>query len=282
MNKTTALLLVLPWMAGAQSAPAPASPAPSAEARLDLRAGAGVVGYEERVSIEPVDSEWSAAVAELGARLSLWFPGLALEFSGDFWASGEDEEKWTGQGRLVQRNDLTVAGMEGRAAIGPRLGWAGPVQVQPWLSAGFRAQSFERERFVSAQGAFDPGTVEEDFALAFAGLSVDLRAEAGPNLQLGGRLGADYVFFNEAENSLFPATIEGEGGYVLRAETDLRLQVTPKVWLAIGLAVDLQELDGDAQGLLAFEDDRPSFNFVEWPDNTLERITGTLAVQMDW
>ena len=251
-----------------------------ADTSLLLRVGVGVASYEENVSIEPVDSEWSSALLELEGRMDIDLHALVLSFAGQTWASPDDQETWTGQGQLIQVNDMRAAGVEARAGVGPRLASTGKTRVQPLLVGGFRAQRFERENFVTDGKPSSLGTVQEDYALGFAGVSIELTHDAGADFKVGTRLEADYVFFNEAENSLFSPVIEGDGGTIFRAEGDISLRLGASTWLVLGVSVDHQELSGDSLGTLAYEDDRPSFNFVEWPDNILTRLSGTAAVRV--
>ena len=68
----------------------PAVPAPWA-APLDLSVGAGEVAYEETVTIDPIDSDWTSDYLRLAAAWSLPDPdGCCSGVQGSYWTASED------------------------------------------------------------------------------------------------------------------------------------------------------------------------------------------------
>lgn len=280
MRHLATVLSLLPLAALAQSAATNTVPL-SSSTQLTVGIGAGVAGYEERVEIEAVDSEWSAAMTDVRAVLSgVAGPALVWEVRLGAWQSDADDEKWTGQGRLFQINRMEAAGASAELAAGRGWTLASGARTRVLAHVGARTQEYIRDRFVTDGSSIDLGEVTEDYLLGHAGASFSIRQDVNARLALETSLSGSWVFFNEASNSLVPADIEGQGGYLLEAYGGLARRLSPRATLLVGGTLELQDLSGDSLSLLEFEPSgRPNFSLVEWPDNTLSRLQATLALR---
>jgi hypothetical protein len=280
MRNILAFFSLLPLPVLAQSPATNALPL-SAATQLSVSIGTGVAGYEERVEIETVDSEWSSPMADLRAVLSGSVgPVLLWEVRLPGPQSDADDEKWTGQGRLFQINRMEASGTSAEIAAGRGWTLTSGARTRVLAHVGTRSQEFIRDQFVTDGTSIDLGEVTEEYVLGLAGASFSLQQEVNPLLSLETKLSGSYVFFNEASNSLVPADIEGQGGYLLEAYGGVARKLSPRTTLLVGASLELQDLSGDSLSLLEMEPSgRPNFSLVEWPDNTLSRLQATLALR---
>jgi hypothetical protein len=280
MRSILSVLCCLPVLACAQASVTNAVPLSSSTV-LTIGLGLGLASYEERVDIEPVDSEWSAPMADLHAVLAgSNRTGLLWEIRLGAWQSDADDEKWTGQGRLFQINRMEGSGESAELAAGRGWSLSSGARTSVLGHLGVRTQEFIRDRFVTDGTAIDLGEVSEEYLLGLAGASFSLQQDVNARLALETRLSGSYIFFNEASNSLVPVDIEGQGGYLLEAYGGLARKLSARSTLLLGASLELQDLSGDSLSLLEFEPSgRPNFSFVEWPDNTLSRLHATLALR---
>lgn len=251
-----------------------------AEGVLVLRAGAGTVAYRESGSIQSVKSDFDTAVFGAGAHFVYTDPvGFKLRLAGEAWASGEDRERWTGGGQVLQRNDLEVSGFEIDGDFGYGLGWAPGRELTLWLGLGWAGQSFERSRFRSYQitGAESTGAhcIGEDYLVGLFRLGADGSVALGRRLVLSGGVVFGLAFYSEADNEVL-GSMDGDGGNTVDAGADLAYAVSAADALGVGIRYRLQQLDGDVAQALVATPEGLIQQVAEWPDNELERWTADL------
>ena len=98
--------------------------------------------------------------------------------------------------------------------------------------------------------------------------------QATPASSTAPRLSVVIPAFNEAENSYYDETIEGDGGTILGLRGGLEWQAAPNHTFAAALKYDYQDLEGGTKNVVGFDELRNlSAGTVEWPDNELERLS---------
>jgi hypothetical protein len=243
-------------------------------AEVELRAGGGGIEYEEDISLSPVDSDWEAAYAKIGASLVVaHHSGYALRLDGDFWASDSDRESWRENGELLQKNDLEVSGLDLAGYFGVGLERPSEYELHGWIGLGFRHQAFERDNFVLANEGLreSVGTVDEDYSIASVNLRLDGEWWLSPSWKVGGAATVWLAYYNEAENELF-GTIEGDGGVALELEAALVYALNDRQEIGLAVRLDAQDLEGDQIQSVARTSEGLILQALEWPDNELRRI----------
>ena len=251
-------------------------PGKGSDAQIDLRVHTGYSSYEEHVSIDPTDSEWTGATVGFGAVFRAKQPDYHANIHLDYFTSLEDTEEWTSRGFLAQRNDLSLSGV---MLLG-ELGYPVPVKEGTDLillgGLGFRYNQFSRSNFQTAAVGFDDlGRVDEDYKLIYLNGALALEHAFSENngMRLRGDLG--WIVFNEAENSLIgDGPLEGDGGFIFRLAADWYWQIKPNQKLSIGVILDHQENNGTVDSFNVIDPSVGLQSFiVEWPDNELDRIS---------
>ena len=241
----------------------------------------GRADYREEVSIAPVESDWDAILVRLAGELIFETRGFLLtRLQGGFFATEEEEERWTERGVLAQRNLMDTSGAElgldaGMAMVRNERGL-----LRGWAGLAYRNQSFERSGFRSTLGP-DPGfgPVGERYDLLLVRAELDGRIRLAPSLFIDAAGQVGYVFFSRADNDLLGA-IETSGGTVIESRLDLRWQLNEQHALSFGLRFGLQDLNGDVKQLSPVRDLSGNLfdRIVEWPDNRLEVV----ALALRW
>ena len=79
--------------------------------------GVGLATYEERLSINPVVSDWEAPTGTV--RLDAIYTGFPLDVYGSFrfTSSATDTEEWRESGLIIQQNDLSYVGTDLRLGV---------------------------------------------------------------------------------------------------------------------------------------------------------------------
>lgn len=236
---------------------------------LDASVGLGWIQYEERVSVLPIISDWEApaGTVHIQGMLTNW----AVHLYGDirFTSSGENVERWSEGGTLIQENDLSYAGTDLRFGLRFPLRHTETLRISPRLGGTFSWESYERQNFFFLRNGGTLFTVNEKI--------VETVRTAGPTAGLGvwvkvnDRLSLDFdtelawLGFAEAENDGFGVTIEDGEGWKWQTQLSLLVDlVKENQVLGLSLKADVQEIDGASVAT--------SRGSVEWPDNTLERV----------
>lgn len=242
---------------------------------IGLHTGIGRVSYEENVSFDAVDSDFSAILWTLGADWTyVDRSGYKLRLRGSFWRSGSDTEEWTSRGQLVQENDLEISGGE----IAGQWGWQFTRRpdhsLTGWLGVGYTRQQFERSSFQSfgREPSRVSGSVDEDFDVAFVDAALEGHVLVRPRWRLTYLAGAGYVFSNEADNNAL-GSIDGDGGVLVHAGLGAAYLLSDAHRVSGGVRYEYQELDGDqTTRTLVGPDGQRVASILEWPDNELTRL----------
>jgi hypothetical protein len=258
-----------------------APPKKQSATAMGVEVEVGKVSYEEDVSIRPVDSEWEASYIGLSGHAQVQYPqGLVLRGRMGAWGSGEDTEKWSEEGTLVQRNDMDIWGLEVGGDIGVAIHPSAKVRVMPFAGLGYRAQRFERSRFEfippdPAQSEI--GRVTEDFDILFIRVGAELEVQASDKLgfYLRGSVGEALTY--EADNSAFDEEISGDGGRIVQAAAGITYRLNRQQRIGAGIRYDMQDMEGDVE-LIQFQD---LLAQLELPDNELERVAAEVTWQID-
>lgn len=234
-----------------------------------VSAGAGIVGYEERVSISPTKSDWDATAGTL--RLEGLLTRYELDLYGEIRLTGSDTdiEQWRRDGLLIQENDLTYTGSHLR--FGVQVPWKDTdgLRVTPRFGGVAAFEDYERDDFlVLGPGGrllnLDQTITESVFTLGpSVGISVWKRLGESWSVDLDTEVA--WIGFSEAENDGFDVDIEGSGGWKWTGEAALLFDlVRENQYMGISASMLIQELEGD---ILEAGD-----AVLEWPENTLEKI----------
>lgn len=243
---------------------------------LQLDATGGRVEYQEDVTVLPSQSEWGAPYGAIGVGLP-WLLGerVELRLQGAYWQSAEDTETWKSVGRVVQRNDLKMKGVDLRIALAYALQDAGVIRVTPYLALDYKHQRFERNRFEQPDGTlFDnSGRVDEEFDLGVATVGLDVEYPIdGTSWALSGLLELGYAFIYEADNSAFGA-FDGEDGVLVEAGLGLSWKSPGRYDVWVGVVYQYQDMKGTIEDAMVANDDGELLPvFLELPDNELGRV----------
>lgn len=242
---------------------------------LHLTLGAGEIAYEEDVSIDPVDSEWTSDYIRFDAAWThALSPRLAVRVDGFLWVANDATETWSSGGAEIQVNDLEAQEFGLRGSCGydllPRV--AG-VDLTGWLGLGLRYQDFDRSRFVlyeegNPSESLD-GSVGETYDLVYLSLGLEGWFDITHELRGGVSVAGGPFIYNEADNEALGG-IEGSGGYLLQGRVSVEWTLHPRHAVVISALYDLQSLEG---GVV-----KGAGGMAEWPDNTTELF----GIELGW
>ncbi len=238
---------------------------PPVELGLEVSLHAGSVAYAEQVASDPIDSDWSAGYAGFASTMKAGKGSLLGRLHLTCWTSAEDKEEWDVGGLVFQQNDMDVSGVDLLAEIGQVISSKKGGRLIPSLGLGYRAQQFNRSSFVSiVSDVSDIGLVSEDYSIAYLNGSLDILQQLDASNRVEARLDLGGVFFNQADNSYIPGDLEGDGGIIFAGRVRYVRELKNGLSVGAGFLLDFQWLQGST-----VESDT---SFVEWPDNTLERL----------
>ncbi len=236
---------------------------------LEASVGAGVTGYEERVSIAPVISDWDAAAGTLSLRVHSTSSFLQPYGEFRYTSSVTNVEKWRESGVLVQENDLSYLAGDLRAGIRVPMKPGRNTQLIPRFGAVVTLEEFTRnDFFFLVQGATLFTTDREVMeSVLTAGPSVGLSFVLNLQDSLSLKLDSEFAWlaYTEADNDGFNVNIEGDGGWKWSSQLLLVKQLKREGRrIGLSLTADFQEIDGSVVNTTGRR--------LEYPDNTLERV----------
>ncbi len=225
----------------------------------------GATYQEKEVSI---DSNWTTFYYE-GIVAVDYFKEKGLigriDFGMPLTASGE--ETWDINTKRYQTNDMSFWGMESNV----ELGYAFPVVADKWGVAplgryGFSFTRFTRTNFNVLNIITSTAIVDEDYWVQHIDMGGKFFYKVNDklNFDIKGLFG--FVVYNSAHNSVL-GTINGGGGYMTMAETNINYNIY-KTWsIAGGGFFGLQYLKGGTSGNML------------WPNNYLYSYGGKINLK---
>lgn len=226
----------------------------------------GGVTYKEDYS--NVDSDWNAFYYE-GLLSVNYFKENSLIGRIDFGMplASSSEETWRVSGAKYQTNDMKFWGMESNI----ELGYAMPVISDKMLAAmlggyGFSFTRFTRTNFNVLNIITSTAIVDEDYWVHHIDIGGKLVYSVNEKLKVDLKGIFGFVVYNSAHNSVL-GDVEGEGGYLVKTETNIDYDIAENWALTLGGFFTLQHLEGDTKGNLT------------WPDNDLYTYGGNIGLK---
>lgn len=233
---------------------------------IELDNKIGAMTYQENES--PIDSNCIAFYYE-GIIAVDYFKEKGIIGRLDFGMpfTSVSEETWDVSGVRYQTNDLSFWGMESNI----ELGYSFPMVADKWSIAplgayGFSFTRFTRTNFNVLNVITSTAVVDEDYWVQHIDMGGKFFYNVNEklNFDIKGLFG--FVVYDSAHNSVL-GTIEGGGGYVVKAETNINYKIYNSLYIAGGAFFTTQYLKGGTSGNLI------------WPNNYLYTYGGKINIK---
>jgi|GEM_PF-1653228 len=247
--------------------------------RWTLTAGyeVGFSDYTEDGNILPIESSWSGwnSKVTLKVETQVWeiFPYTRLRIMN----SQEAVEEWTRRGNIFQNNDMKIAGGDLSLGFETRPIDLPFATLSPQIGLMARYLNFERRNFVFIDGAdafFGQAETVTEFVQTYGaggGFSLDMPLSTTWEFSITTEVYG--LFFSNADNDAFDASIEAERGLFWDATFSVSRSLGKPIY-RVGARINThyQWIEGGRIGS-DFEQ-----GITEWPESRLR----TIGMELFW